>query len=375
MNESSEVKDVGKDEGNVLAQTNESRRSAIILVVDDEVRNLRVIEAQLQAEGHTVLTATSGEAALAIVAGAIPDLILLDIMMPGMDGFEVAKVLKADERTKNVPIIVVTALDDRKSRLYALNIGAEEFITKPVDRAELWVRVRNLLRLKEYNNFLAHHAELLEAQVQARTRQLHDAYRDTIYTMVSAAEYKDEETGHHVQRISHYCRVLAEVLGMDGEFCDHIFYASPMHDIGKIAIPDAVLMKPGSFTPEEWTIMRTHAAFGAKILSKAASGSPYLTMGAEIAQNHHERWDGGGYPNGLKGEAIPLPARIMNICDQYDALRSLRPYKPAFSHAKTMAILTAGDGRTLPEHFDPAVLAGFGKVAGRFEEIFDSLSG
>jgi len=358
-----------------LAIAGKEQRPATILVVDDDERNLRVIEAQLLAEGHAVLTASGGEEALAIVAGAVPDLILLDLMMPEVDGFEVARHLKAETATKNVPIMVVTALDDRKSRLYALNIGVEEFITKPVDRAELWVRVRNLLRLKDYQNFLAHHGEILEAQVAARTQQLHDAYRDTIYTMVSAAEYKDEETGHHVQRISHYCKALAEALGLDGEFCDHIFYASPMHDIGKIAIPDAVLMKPGNFTPEEWAIMKTHADFGAKILTRTTSTSPYLGMGAEIAQHHHERWDGGGYPAGLRGEAIPLPARLMNICDQYDALRSQRPYKPAFSHARTMDILTTGDGRTAPSHFDPAVHAAFCGIAGRFEEIYASLAG
>jgi putative two-component system response regulator len=292
------------------------------------------------------------------------------VMMPGMSGHEVAARLKQDERTRNIPIIMVTALDDRESRLLALKAGAEEFLNKPVDRSELWVRVRNLLRLKEYQNSLATHNAMLEQQVAERTEQLADAYRETVYAMVSAAEYKDEDTGAHVQRISFYCLELAEQLGMTKDFCDTIFYASPMHDIGKIAIPDAVLLKPGSFTPQEWSVMKAHCALGAQILARGKS--PYLQMGAEIALNHHERWDGGGYPNGIKGEDIPISARIMNICDQYDALRSKRPYKPALPHDKAFEIITVGDGRTMPGHFDPRVLAAFTAIAGRLHDVYES---
>jgi len=249
-------------------------------------------------------------------------------------------------------------------------MGAEEFLNKPVDRAELWIRVRNMLRLKEYQNFLAEHNRILEDQVAERTQALRDAYKDTIFTMVRAAEFKDEETGAHVQRISFYCRDMAEELGMDAHFCDELFHASPMHDIGKIAIPDAVLLKPGGFTPEEWAVMKGHAAFGAKILERG--GSPYTKMGAEIALNHHERWDGTGYPNGSRGEAIPFPARLMNIADVYDALRSKRPYKPAFTHERAVEIITVGDGRTQPGHFDPQVLDAFGRCAERWREIYET---
>jgi putative two-component system response regulator len=291
-------------------------------------------------------------------------------MMPGMSGHEVASRIKRDNRTRNIPVVMVTALDDRQSRLLALQSGAEEFLNKPVDRSELQVRVRNLLKLKEFNDLLSEHNELLERQVAERTRQLTEAYRDTIYTMVRAAEYKDEETGSHVQRISFYCLELAEQLGMEKDFCDKLFYASPMHDIGKIAIPDAVLLKPGAFTHDEWAIMKGHAALGAQILARG--NSPYLTMGVEIALNHHERWDGGGYPNGKRGEAIPISARIMNITDQYDALRAKRPYKPALSHEEAMRIISVGDGRTMPDHFDPEVLAAFMRVAGRFRDIYET---
>lgn len=345
-------------------------KPALIQIVDDDLRNIRLLEAQLKAEGHEIMTALSGNACLAQLKDRLPDLILLDIMMPGMDGFEVAGRLKQDARTKAIPVIMVTALEDRDSRLRALDMGAEEFLNKPIDRAELWIRVRNMLRLKEHQNFLAKHNRILEEQVAERTEALREAYKDTIYTMVRAAEFKDEETGAHVQRISFYCRDMAEELGMDAHFCDELFHASPMHDIGKIAIPDAVLLKPGGFAPEEWAVMKGHAAFGAKILERG--GSPYTKMGAEIALNHHERWDGTGYPNGSRGEAIPFPARLMNIADVYDALRSRRPYKPALTHTRAMEIITVGDGRTQPGHFDPQILDAFGRCAERWREIYET---
>ena len=346
--------------------------SPVILIVDDEVRNTRLMQAQLAGEGYQILVTHGGAQAIALLAEARVDLILLDVMMPDMDGYEVAAILKANERTRNIPIIMVTALDSRESRLHALNAGAEEFLNKPVDRSEMLIRVRNLLRLKAYQNILSRSNELLELKVADRTRQLTEAYRDTIYTMVRAAEYKDEETGAHVQRISFYCIDIAETMGMERDFCDRIFYASPMHDIGKIGIPDAVLLKPGGFTPDEWRIMKSHCGLGQKILGYGHS--PYMVMGGEIALSHHERWDGSGYPNGRKGEAIPLSARIMNICDQYDALRSKRPYKAALTHEDVMRIITVGDGRTEPGHFDPEVLQAFIRCAGRFCEIYEGHS-
>ncbi len=342
---------------------------ATVLIVDDEVRNVKLLETLLKAEGYATLCAGNGIEAIALAEAAQPDLILLDVMMPDMDGFETVARLKADPRTKPVPVIMVTALDDRDSKLRALDAGAEEFLSKPIDRADLTVRVRNLLRLKEYGDFLANHRRILEVQVKERTAELEEAYRDTVFTLVRAAEHRDEETGHHVRRISYYCKLLAEGMDMPAEFKDLIFHASPMHDIGKIGIADHVLLKAGGFTPEEWTVMRTHCTMGASIL--ASGTSPYTRMGADIAQNHHERWDGSGYPAGLKGEAIPLAARIMQICDVYDALRSKRPYKPPIDHARSVEIITRGDGRVEPEHFDPAVLACFVVKADGFADIYD----
>jgi len=291
--------------------------------------------------------------------------------MPGMNGFEVAGKLKQDDATKSIPIIMVTSLNDKASRLLALNLGAEDFLTKPIDRAELWVRVRNLLRLKEYNDFLAEHAHTLEVKVYERTTQLTASYRQTIETLSRASSYRDETTGSHVNRISHFCVELAQVLGADSDFRDCIFYASPMHDVGKLAIPDRILLKQGYLDSDEWEIMKEHAALGAKLLE--GGNSPYLIMGRQIAMSHHERWDGTGYPQGLTGEDIPLGARLMSIADVYDALRSRRPYKEAYDHEKSVYIITHGDERTRPEHFDPQTVAAFKSCHPRLREIYEEL--
>jgi putative two-component system response regulator len=348
--------------------TERGRHPGRVLAVDDDPRNVRLIEAMLKNDGYEVIAVTDGGQTLSEARRLHPDIILLDVMMPDVSGFDVTRLLKADAATKTIPVIMVTALDDRESRLRGLDAGAEEFLTKPVDRAELISRVRNLMRLKEFNDFLARHGQLLEKMVAERTAQLKGSYRDTVFTMMRAAEYRDDETGAHVQRISYYCRELAERMGMDDDYCELIFYASPMHDVGKIGIPDHILLKSGSFTPEEWALMQTHTTIGANILSKG--DSPYLRMGVEIARSHHEHWDGSGYPDKLVREQIPLAARVMQIADVYDALRSKRPYKPAFDHQKAMDIITKGDEWTRPGHFDPAVLGAFVKAADTFAEIF-----
>jgi putative two-component system response regulator len=229
-----------------------------------------------------------------------------------------------------------------------------------------------MLEVRMLHKKLRNSNEALEQRVRERTAELQENSLETIFTMTRAAEYKDEDTGAHVQRISYYTHTLAGLLGMDEVFIDKIFFASPMHDVGKIGIPDHILLKPGSFTPEEWVVMKGHTTMGAKILGH--SKSPFLKMGAEIALNHHERWDGSGYPEGKQGEAIPLAARIMHICDIYDALRSKRPYKPAFGHMTTLDILSRGDGRTEPEHFDPVIHAAFKQHHQAFRDIFAEYS-
>jgi putative two-component system response regulator len=351
---------------------NQSRegRTPTILVVDDEPLNTRLLSDQLEAEGYAVRVAMNGPEALEMARSYRPDLILLDVMMPGMSGLQVAQELKQSGPTQSIPVVMVTALGDRESKLETLRSGACEFLLKPVDRVELLVRVRSLLKMKRYQDELAEYAHFLEAKVAERTEALRESYRETILALTRAAEYKDEETGEHVRRISHYSAELARSLGMSAQFCDEIFHASPMHDVGKIGIPDSILRKPGSLTPAEWTRMKAHTTIGAQLLVN--SPSPYVCMGADIALCHHERWDGSGYPRGLAGEEIPLAARVMAVGDVYDALRSRRPYKEPFSHERAVEVITKGDGRTSPAHFDPAVLALFERHSERFNDIFEA---
>ena len=344
--------------------------SSVLVVEDDESMRL-LLRKWMEGDGYRVDVVENGFKALEKATAEPPDVILLDAQMPVMDGFQVAESLKVAEHTRTVPIIMVTALDDAQSKLRALKAGVQEFLTKPVDQSELSLRVQNVLMLKQYSNFLADQNRTLEQMVKERSRQVLQSYRETIATLTRAAGYKDEETGAHVKRISFYTEDIALALGMNADFCETIHYASPMHDIGKIAIPDSILTKRGPLTQQEWEIMKSHAVLGAQLLG--SGDSPYLRMGAEIARHHHERWDGSGYPERLKGEVIPISARIMNICDQYDALRSARPYKQALSHEGALEILTVGDGRTMPGHFDPQVLEAFKRNAEHFRDIFETI--
>lgn len=349
-----------------------STEGAKILVVDDDATNRLLIARQLQDEGYRYEEASNGEEAILKCQGVAPDLILLDVMMPGMTGFEVAMRLKADPRTQSIPIIMITALDDQASRVRGLAQGAEDFISKPVRANELQIRVRNLLRLKLSGDTLKRHNQKLDQAVKERTRELSESLEEGILALMRAAEYRDDETGAHVHRISYYSKILAQALGADDDFCETIFMASPMHDIGKIGIPDRILLKPGSFTPDEWEVMKTHTTIGAEILSR--SKSRFMAMGKEIAHSHHERWDGGGYPQGLKGKQIPLSARIMSICDVYDALRSKRPYKEAFDHVTAVKIIRYGDAKISADHFDPDVKAAFLTAANQFDAIFEKMN-
>jgi putative two-component system response regulator len=338
-----------------------------ILIVDDKEANILLLERMLRSAGYDSISSTMEPTEVCnLHRKSRYDLILLDLQMPGMDGFQVMEGLMDIEEGGYLPVLVITAQPGHK--LHALKAGAKDFVSKPFELPEVLARVSNMLEVRLLHKELRNYNDELEQKVRERTAELQERYLETIFTMTRAAEYKDEDTGAHVKRISLYCREFAKKLKLDEAFVDMLYIASPMHDIGKIGIPDHILLKPGGFTPEEWEIMKGHSEIGAKILGN--SKSLYLQMGAMIALNHHERWDGGGYPNGTRGEDIPLAARIMNICDIYDALRSKRPYKPSLDHNKTMDIITRGDGRTKPEHFDPALLAAFKLNHELFRNIF-----
>lgn len=344
---------------------------AKLLIVDDEEANIQLLERLLRSAGYaSISTTTDPKKVCELHAKNHYDLILLDLRMPEMDGFQVMEELNGIEPDTCLPVLVITAQPSHKLR--ALQAGARDFIGKPFELTEVLARVNNLVEMRLLQKRLQAHNVVLEVQVKERTADLRSSYLETIFAMTRAAEYRDCDVGAHVERISYYSRELARLLGQDDTFIDTIFFASPMHDVGKIGIPDHILLKPGPLTPEEWEVMKEHTAKGSEILG--SSNSPYLRLGAEIALGHHECWDGGGYPNGLRGDDIPLAARIIRICDVYDALRSKRPYKPAFDHEKAVKIITKGDGRTEPEHFDPAVLAGFAQSQGSFSDIFEELA-
>ncbi|MCD6136907.1 two-component system response regulator [Candidatus Bipolaricaulota bacterium] len=331
-----------------------------VLVVDDEDRNLRLMEALLAPLGYAVDLARNGEEGLMKAAESPPDLILLDVMMPGIDGFEVVRRLKADEDARIIPVVMVTALHDIQDRVKALEAGADDFLTKPVDKTVLRARVQTLLKVKAYNDHMRDYQKDLEAEVTKRTAELHQAFEriknaslETIYRLSRAAEYKDEDTGAHILRMSHYSAAVARKLGLSEGEVEAILYAAPMHDIGKIGIPDHVLLKPGKLDQDEWVIMKQHTTIGGCILER--SSAEFIKLGETIALTHHEKWDGSGYPKGLEGKEIPICGRITAIADVFDALTSKRPYKEPFSVEKSFSIIKEGRGT----HFDPQVVDAF----------------
>jgi putative two-component system response regulator len=358
-----------------------------ILVVDDDRLAQQMMRDMLVPFGYAVTVAGDGQTALEVARQVRPHLILLDVVMPVMDGFEACERLKADPLTDHIPVVLVTSLQERESKIRGLAVGAHDFLAKPVDEAELALRVKNLLRVVEFEHFLQRHNEQLDAQVRERTRQLEDAltalrvsreelkesYLDTILRLTTVAEYKDGQTAEHIKRIGYYCRHLARQLGWDAADQEAIFYASPMHDIGKVVIPTEILQKPGPLTAEEYAIAQGHTTAGARILQ--GSTSSLLQLAELIALTHHERYDGGGYPRRLKGDDVPVAGMITNLSDQYEALRSERPYKPRLSHERVVDIILKGDGRTEPTHFAPLVLEAFGDTKAHFAEIFDQFEG
>lgn len=326
-------------------------KEASILVVDDEPANIRLLEKILEMAGYNNVVCTQYPLqVLDLYQEHNSDLILLDLNMPELDGFGVMDQLNELTEANPPPILVLTAQDMQSYRQRALDNGARDYVTKPFDAKELLSRVRNLLDVQMAQKYMANQNEILEIKVQERTQKIHDTRLQVVRRLGRAAEYRDEETGLHIIRMSKMAVVIAKAAGFDARQCDLLLNAAPMHDVGKIGIPDHILLKPGKFEPEEWEIMKTHAQIGADILF--GDDSKLMKMAHDIAISHHEKWNGKGYPYGLEGEAIPLVGRITAIADVFDALTSKRPYKKAWSIEKSVELFKEESGH----HFDPKLV-------------------
>jgi putative two-component system response regulator len=344
-----------------------------ILIVDDAPENIQVLMELLKKE-YKIIAAMDGAKAIELAQRTPqPDLILLDIQMPGMDGYEVCVQLKSMECTENIPIIFVTAMSDEKDEYKGLSLGAEDYITKPFSTELIKARVRNQLIAKQ-------NKDDLERMVLERTKQLQLTQTVMIESLGTLAEYRDPETGGHIKRTQSYVKALAEQLQKQGKFSDILtddyiyllFISSPLHDVGKVGVPDHILKKPGKLTEEEFEEMKRHTIYGYETLEKAElrlGENAFIKVAKEIAYTHQEKWNGKGYPRGLKGEEIPLSGRLMALADVYDALISKRVYKPPFPHKKAVEIITKGDGRTSPDDFDPVILQAFIEIQDEFKKI------
>ncbi|OOZ39447.1 two-component system response regulator [Solemya pervernicosa gill symbiont] len=329
----------------------ETLKSARILIVDDEPVNVKLLEKILASAGYTCVMSTNDPREVEqLYTDTSPDLILLDINMPYMDGFDVMTRLNEIEVDSYLPILVLTAQTDQKTRIRALESGAKDFATKPFDRAEILNRIRNMLEVRTLHNQVRNQNRILEQKVTDRTRELFETRMEIIRRLGRAAEYRDNETGLHIIRMSKYSQQLALAYGMDDKAAEMVLNASPMHDVGKIGIPDRILLKPGKLDADEWHTMQSHAAIGAELL--AGHDSELMHMASMIAETHHEKFDGSGYPKGLAGEEIPLVGRIVVVCDVFDALTSARPYKKAWSVQEAFDEIE----RTKGKHFDPQLV-------------------
>lgn len=357
-------------------EQDETLVTAKILIVDDEPINVKVCQKYLHELGYKhCIGLTDSTRTIAVLLEERPDIVILDVMMPIVSGVDVLKMIRKHDDLAHLPVLILTASSDRTTKLTVLNLGATDFLTKPIDPSEMAPRVRNVLSVKRYHDSLRDHAQALEEAVRQRTADLESSRLDVIHCLARAVEYRDDHTGRHVERVGRYSGIIAHALGLDAITAGMIEQASQLHDVGKIGVPDDILLKPGKLTPEEFERMQKHTLFGRKIVEQMsereweklrqhvqigsrilnAPRSPLLTMAARIALTHHERWDGSGYPLGLAGEDIPLEGRITAVADVFDALSSHRPYKPSYPIDKCFNIMRSESG----SHFDPKVIEAF----------------
>ncbi|OPX98046.1 MAG: Cyclic di-GMP phosphodiesterase response regulator RpfG [Syntrophorhabdus sp. PtaU1.Bin002] len=365
-----------REPGQKVNQQQPSPRTvAKIFVVDDEHANLQILTTLLNGRDYEVLPFSSGKEALKAARSDPPDLILLDISMPEMNGFEVCKKLKADKQFADLPVIFISGLTETKKKIMAFAVGGVDYVTKPFNFEEVLARVETHLKLHRLQSELALQNTLLKDLVKAQVKEISDSQMATIVALAKLAESRDDDTGRHLDRVQVFCKDLASTLGeessysdrIDPAFVENMFHASPLHDVGKVGIPDSILLKSGKLTASEFEVMKTHAAIGAHTLRAVQKNYPrnvFINMGIAIAQHHHEKWDGSGYPDGLAGEQIPLEARIMAVVDVYDALRSKRCYRPALSHEESCGIILEGED----SQFDPHIIEVFRKIADKFRE-------
>lgn len=358
-------------------ESHEARiKSARIMIVDDLPVNITVVRRLLQKAGYqNFITTTEAAQALELMRQQRPDVVLLDVMMPVVSGLEILRAVRSDAQLRHLPVLILTAACDAETRHRAFELGATDFLSKPVDPHELAPRLRNTLLVKAHHDHLETYSEQLEAEVRKRTAELEASRQELILCLARAAEYRDGDTGHHIVRVGRYAGLIAAELGFDRGYVELIEQAAQLHDVGKIGVPDAILLKPERLDPDEFAIIQKHCSFGKQILQPLSDmewerlkrhtllgsqimdvdSSPVIRLAARIAQTHHERWDGTGYPLGLAGEDIPIEGRITAVADVYDALSSKRPYKQPFPRETCFAILEEGRGK----HFDPRVLDAF----------------
>lgn len=362
--------------------TSKLAEKSSILLVDDAPENLELMGELLSGQ-YKVRVAASGERALKILEGpALPDLMLLDVMMPNLSGWDVCRVMKADPRLKDIPVIFLTAKSEAADEQVGLELGAVDYITKPINPAVLMARVNTHLKLKQASDFLRDSNSFLTAEVERRTAEISALQDVTVTAMASLAETRDNETGNHIRRTQRYMKVLAEELKTHPKFSSYLtddqiqvlVRSAPLHDIGKVGIPDNILLKPGKLSHDEFEIMKTHTTIGRDAIAAAEAAMPFdsafLQCAREIALSHQEKWDGSGYPEGLSGEDIPISARLMAVADVFDALMSRRPYKEPMSGADALAIVSQGAG----SHFDPVIVNAFESVSGQVQTIARELA-